>query len=166
VTNTLPRMDKPKLNDLLAQLTGEVEKISRDVARLAKGAAESPTGQQVRRTIDDLRPQVRRAVDEIGPEVRKVYGQVAPQVKKVVGEVVPGLRGAWQGVFGKGSPDPKPTASGEAPPNVSPDAFATGGSDMDAPVEPKPKRSSKKAQADRGTKRPSPRKGTKPKPKP
>lgn len=115
-------MDKPKLNDLLAQLTGEVEKISRDVARLAKDAADSPTGKQVRRTIDDLRPQVKRAVDEIGPEVRKVYGQVAPEVKKVVGDVVPGLRGAWQGMFGKGSSG-APTQAG-APPNISPDAYA------------------------------------------
>ena len=163
----MPRMDKPKLNDLLSQLTGEVEKISRDVARLAKDAAESPTGQQVRRTIDELRPQVRRAVDEIGPEVRKVYGQVAPELKKVVGEVVPGLRGAWQGVFGKGSPEPKSTPPSEAPPNVSPDAFEpAAGVDAaaDAPVESKPKRT-KTTQPAAGAKRPSPRKGSKPKSK-
>ena len=121
----------------LERLSSEAKRLSADVERKVREAADSPAGQELRKAVQDLGPQVRKAVDEVAPRVKSAYGQVAPEVRKVYEQVAPEVKKAvdevgrvtskavndlvGRGPQGSGS---APHAdAGDAPPNISPDAY-------------------------------------------
>ncbi|MBS2028236.1 MAG: hypothetical protein JST54_10055 [Deltaproteobacteria bacterium] len=126
----------------LERLSSEAKRLSADVERKVREAADSPAGQELRKAVQDLGPQVRKAVDEVAPRVKSAYGQVAPEVRKVYDQVAPEVKRAVDEVVGVtsraandlfGRPTPPrqshadvhegDAAESDVPPNVSPEAY-------------------------------------------